>query len=219
MPQCRHCGLFSKVSNSQKHWDSVECKKFAEKQKLHCKSVRQDMAMEVQFFVSGQPIKRVSRFRYLGRILSDDDDDNHAALRQLNRAKEKWAQFNAILRSQGASPCVRGYFYKAVVQAVLLYGSESWTLTESTLCLFRSFHSRVARHLTSRNIRCLEDGTWHCPPTAEVLQAAGLETIYEYIQRRKDTVRNFVWTRSIYQVCRRRSALAGGRRVVWWRLP
>ena len=107
------------------------------------------MATRVSFKVGGEPIKRVSVFKYLGRLLSEDDDDNHAALRQLHRAKEKWRRFSAVLRSQGATPRTRGYFYKAVVQAVLLYGSESWTLTEYTLKMLRSFHNRVARNLTA----------------------------------------------------------------------
>jgi hypothetical protein len=36
------------------------------------------------------------------------------------------------------------YFYKAVVQAVLLYGSESWTVNEGIKRQFQSFHTRVA---------------------------------------------------------------------------
>ena len=104
------------------------------------------------FTVKGLPIKQVAQFKYLGRVLDEDEDDNHAAPWQLKQAKDKWGQLSAALKLQGADTRARGYFYKAVVQAVLLYGSESWTLTESTLKLFRSFHSRVARLLTGRHI-------------------------------------------------------------------
>ena len=41
---------------------------------------------------------------------------------------------------------------------------------------FRSFHARVARYITGRHIRELEDGTYFCPPTVEVLNEAGTHT-------------------------------------------
>ena len=134
--------------------------------------------------------------------------------------KEKWRRFSAVLCKQGASARTRGYFYKAIVQAILLYGSESWTISTSTLRILSSFNARVARHLTSRHIRPLEDGTWFCPPTTEVLEAAGLWTIEEYIKKRRHTIRGYVWTRPIYQECRRSATLSGqSGKVVWWRLP
>ena len=103
-----------------------------------------------------------------GIVLDKDDDHNHTALGQLKWSKEKWERLSAALKLQGADARARGYFYKAVVRAVLLYRSESWTLMESTLKLFHSFHSRVARHLTGCHISCLEDATWFCGICAKV---------------------------------------------------
>ena len=126
---------------------------------------------------------------------------------------------NQVLCAQGASAKARGYFYKAVIQAVLIYGSESWTLSERTLKLFCSFHNWVARHLTGRHIRHNEDGTWYYPPTADTLNHAGLETIETYIQRRRDTVRTFVRPRPLYQACIWSRALSTNvNKVVWWKL-
>ncbi len=85
-------------------------------------------------------------------------------------------------------PRVMGYFYKATVQTELLYDSESWTIPGRLNRQFQSFHSRATRFLTGKHIRPLEDGSWHCPPMKEVLQKAGLETVEEYIRRRKKTV-------------------------------
>ena len=53
-------------------------------------------------------------------------------------------------------------------------------------------HARVARYLTGRHSRQLEDGSWYHPPTDDVLEEAGLETVDTYIKRRRDTVRRFV---------------------------
>ena len=109
-----------------------------------------------------------------------------------------------------------GYFYKAVVQAILLYGSETWILTEGLKRQFQSFHSRVARFLTGKHIWPLEDGSWHCPSTEDVLREAGLETVEEYILRRRQTVRGFVRHRPVYLHCMLSAAeRVSARKIVW----
>jgi hypothetical protein len=132
----------------------------------------------------------VSKFKYLGRILEETDDDEHAANRQLtSRARARWGRIAKILTIDGASPRVMGYFYKAIIQTVLLYGSESWTLTGRMIgSRLHSFHHRVARYITGRHIKELEDGTYFCPSMKEVLNAAGMETIEVYMDRRRNTV-------------------------------
>lgn len=169
--------------------------------------------------VNGMEINKVSRFQYLGRILDDQDNDSHAAYRQLSIAREKWGKLSDAIRYQGARATTRGYFYKAIIQAILLYGSDTWTLTEVTLRPFRSFHARVGRHLTGKHIRQLTDGTWHYPSTTEVLRQAGLETIDVYIQRRRDTIWNYAYGRGLYQECRKSTPLSTDvNKVVWWDL-
>jgi hypothetical protein len=211
--------LFSRVANTQAHIDSKACMDGTTRRQIILQARRQELATRMTFQVDGQELKKQSQFKYLGRVLDDQDDDEHAALRQLTRARQKWGRISQMLRGQAASPRARGYFYKAIVQAVLLYGSETWTLSDRMLKLFRSFHHRVARHLTGRHIRQDDDGVWHCPPTADVLNQAGLETIDEYIRRRRETVRGFVRPRPLYQLCIRSRALSTNvHKVVWWKL-
>ena len=53
-----------------------------------------------------------------------------------------------ILVREGANACVSGLFYKAVVQAVLIYGLETWVLTPPVVRTLGAFHHRVACQLT-----------------------------------------------------------------------
>ena len=200
LPRCTSCGIFLKDANSEKHQATLECRRFTIVRDKEVRAERQVEALEVNFTIGDVEINRVKQFRYLGRVLDENDDDSHAAGRQLARARDKWRRFGHVLKSERVSPRVMGYFYKAVVQAVLLYGSETWTLTEGLKRQFQSFHSRVARFLTGKHIRPLEDGSWHCPPTEDVLQEAGLETVEEYILRRRQTVRGFVRHRPMLNV-------------------
>ena len=177
LPRCNLCGFFSNFARGKAHQESAECRNFAEKRHRHFQQKRQQMAREVSFNVNGEKIDKVSKFKYLGRILEETDDDDHAANRQLTRARARWGRIAKILTIDGASPRVMGYFYKAIIQTVLLYGSESWTLTIGMIGRLRSFHHRVARYITGRHIKELEDGTYFCPSMKEVLKAAGMETI------------------------------------------
>ena len=219
LPQCNRCGLFVKNANSGAHHETSGCQKFAVRRDKLIKQKRQAAATEVSFSINGEQIERVAQFRYLGRILDENDDDTHASFRQLARARTKWNRIGRVLRSEGMKPRAMGYFYKAVVQAILLYGSETWVVSDAHLRHFRSFHSRIGRHLTGRHIRLLEDGSWFCPPTVEVLEDAGLQTIDEYINRRRQTVRSFTRHRPLYEACRQSTALSTNiNKAVWWQL-
>ena len=121
--------------------------------------VEQD-SREVNFFVGGDEIKRVREFKYLGRILSEKDDDSPAIEANLRKARAKWAMFKKLLTREHMSRKVMGYFYKAIVQSILLFGAETWVVSEKNMRKLRSFHRRCARIIVNRHITCKSDGTW-----------------------------------------------------------
>ena len=118
-------------------------------------------------------------------------------------------------------PRIAAKFYKAVVQAVLLYGSETWNLTKSALARLEGFHVRAAykmarKHRPKRGA----NGIWVYPKTADVLEECGMSTIAKYIQVRRQTIATYVATRPIFTACvggewRRGSML----RQWWWEQP
>ena len=114
-----------------------ECQKYAERRVKLLRAKCQEAVTAVTFLIDGQEIERVKQFRHLGRILDEDGDDKHASSRQLARARSKWNRIGRVLRSKGMKPRAMGYFYKAIVQAILLYGSETWVVSDSHLKQFR----------------------------------------------------------------------------------
>ena len=56
------------------------------------------------------------------------DDDWPAVVGNLKKARKSWACLTRSLRREGANPRVSGMVFKAVVQAVLIFGSETWVL-------------------------------------------------------------------------------------------
>ena len=57
------------------------------------------------------------------------DDDWTSVVGNLRKARKSWARMESILGREGDIPRVSGMFLKAVVQAVLLFGSETWVIT------------------------------------------------------------------------------------------
>jgi hypothetical protein len=70
-------------------------------------------------------LEKVDSFQYLGWILAQDDDDVRALRQQIKKARGIWARVGQVLTADDTPPKVSAKFYKAVVQSVLLYGSET----------------------------------------------------------------------------------------------
>ncbi len=68
-------------------------------------------------------------FKSLGHLLTQDNDDIQAVRQQIRKARGTWARVGQVLRGENVKPRIAATFYKAVVQSVLLYGSETWNLT------------------------------------------------------------------------------------------
>ena len=58
-----------------------------------------------------------------------------------------------ILGREGADPRMSGLFFKAVIQAVLLFGSETWVLTPRMEGALGSVQHRVAQQMTGSHLR------------------------------------------------------------------
>ena len=80
-------------------------------------------------------------------------------------------------------------FYITIVQAVLLYGADSWVIKKRDAIVLRSFHRRAARYMTGIHIRNLENDKWIYPDHEQLLKECGLLEIDTYIERRRGTLR------------------------------
>ena len=217
LPQCVSCGRVGTfLMLTEKHIASVECTVRSERLTKFRALKSRARLNNVTFQVNGVAIERVRSFKYLGRMISDKDCDQVAIEHQLQRARAKWKRFSKILTAEGMDSKIAGYFYKVVVQTVLLYGSESWVISKRQMRVLESFHRRVARYLSRRHIRKLEDGTWEYPSSEEILEQNGLYTIQEYIQRRRDTINRYIRNRPIYTRCIGSHSLVGRTKRFWW---
>ena len=69
---------------------------------------------------------------------------------------------------------VLGKFYKAVAQALLLFGAEIWVLTPRMERALEFFQNRVVRRISGKQRQQRRrDGIWEYPPLVEALREAG----------------------------------------------
>jgi hypothetical protein len=218
LPRCTKCGLFQRCVG-MKHQATADCMKATATLVRRQDAKGQKKAEAVAFTVNGCRIKNVREFKYLGRILENRDNDLPAVEQNLRKARQKWGRIGRILSKESAKPRVMASFYKAIIQSVLLYGAESWVISQRTLSKLRSFHRRCARYITGMHIRENSDGSWTCPSSEETLEAAGLWTVEEYIRRRRSTVMRYATERSIYRRCLASKPIASNvNQLVWWNI-
>ncbi len=123
-------------------------------------------------------------FKYLGWLIAYNDANNQAMRSNLRKASGCWARVSHVLRAENASPQTGGVFYKATVQAVLLYGSETWSLSPSSVKRLEGFRIRATWQMTGNRPKRNVDGSWTYPCSADVLNAASLKTITHYMEVR-----------------------------------
>ena len=127
----------------------------------------------------------------------------------------------ASLLSQNVAPSAAARFYQAIVQAVLLYGSETWVLSRTALARLEGFHIRAAYRMAKQHKPKRGQGhVWEYPRSEDVLKECGMKTMEEYIAIRRQTIATYVATRPILAECRRGERRRGAvPHQWWWELP
>ena len=111
------------------------------------------------------------------------DDDWPAVVRNLSRARAVWKRMTRILSREGAELQVSVFFFKAVVQVVLLFGSETWVVTPPYGQSTGGFQDQVAQQLTGRLTQQKTERKWEYTLAATAREEAGFQMMEQYIRR------------------------------------
>ena len=89
-----------------------------------------DRGINAEFFSEyGMPLTAVPSFKYLGHIIFSIDNDWPAVELNLRQVWLKWGRMVKILVREDVDKRMTGKLYVVVVQAVLLFGLETWVAT------------------------------------------------------------------------------------------
>lgn len=87
-----------------------------------------------------------------------------------------------MLKEENASLKVSGVFYKAIVQGVLLFGSETWKLSPASIKSLEGFHLRAALCMVGMHPTQTPNRTLTYPSSKNELKAVGLKVINHHIR-------------------------------------
>jgi hypothetical protein len=154
------------------------------------------LALCCQFTVHRDTLHRVEvfNFKYLGRMMAQDNNNIQAMQHQLHKAQGTWARVGQILRRENVAPQVAAKFYKAVIQAVLLYGSKTWNLTKAVLARLEGFHVRAAYHMAQvYRPKRMARNRWVYLKMSDVLEDCSMEAIQHYIEMHWSTIVIYIY--------------------------
>ena len=131
-----------------------------------------------------KPMETVSTFKYLGQLMTTGDDNWPSVAGNLVKARKSWGHQSRILSREWADKRVLGNFFKAVVQAVLMFGAETGVLTPRIERALERFQHGSARRITGRQPqrRGYRQCTYH--PLNDAMREAGFKGIRKAIKRR-----------------------------------
>ena len=135
----------------------------------------------------GRTLETVTSFKYMGRVLTEVDDDWPVVVENLNKSRKSWALLTRILVWEGANPRVSGTFFRALVHAVLIFWSEMWVRNPRMGRALGMFQNGVAMRITGINTGKLEEGGWEYPPLMAAMEEAGFAEIGVYILKWHNT--------------------------------
>ena len=217
LPRCPLCGYFT--GNLDQHQRTEVCRKGRARRVNEEKQKKQAKVDEIKFYVKNKELERVREFTYLGRVFSEDDNDTKCIERQLSKAKSRWWRMARILKHEGANAKTMAKFYMAIIQAILLYGAESWALTRGHLRKLNSFHLRSVRYMTGKHIRKRENDSWEYPNHEDLLTECRLKEIGHYIEQRRNTLGQYLRTHKIelmHEANRTRTPSRNIKKNLWW---
>ena len=84
-----------------------------------------------------------------------------------------WGRIRKILWREGSEPDVSEKFYRKVIQAVLLFGAETWVLSAPMAHKIEVVHVGLLRQVTKVKSKSLKDSSWQKVAAYKVLQRAG----------------------------------------------
>ena len=91
LPRCPRCDLqVSRKALNGRHLETNQCRTGAERKLQRLAAAEGEAATERAFHAYGKNMRAVTEFRYLGRILTNTDNDCPAVAGNLRKARVTW---------------------------------------------------------------------------------------------------------------------------------
>lgn len=103
--------------------------------------------------VSDMTIKEVEEFCYLGDVIDAEAGAERAVRARTAAAWKKWREMSSLLTNGGIPLKCRAQVYEMCVRSVLLYGAETWPLTQKLTEQIRGCDRRMMRFMAQVKLK------------------------------------------------------------------
>ena len=128
--------------------------------------------------VDGGVLEEVQQFCYLGDVLDCEAGVERAVRARVAAAWGRWREIASLLVNHSIELRSRGSVYEACVRSALLYGAETWALTDRLTKVLCSCDRRMLRYMAG--VRWQDGRT-----SIEVAKACGVEDLVSVLTRRR----------------------------------
>ena len=97
--------------------------------------------------VDEENIEMVEEFTYLGATVARENGVQRDVVKRIGKARSVFVRLNKTWRTRNIREDTKIKIFKSMVKPVLLYGSESWTITEETRKKLQVFINRCLRSI------------------------------------------------------------------------
>ena len=108
---------------------------------------RKENTPQIKLEIDGTEIKQVQNFKYLGQTISDDGKCDVEITKRIEIARGAFNNLKGALLSSNISLNTKKRIIKCYVWSTLLYGCETWTVTQSHINKLQAFEMWVYRKL------------------------------------------------------------------------
>ena len=99
LPRCPRCDLqVSRKALKGRHLETSQCRTGTERKRQRLAEAEMLATSEKAFHAYGIQMRAVAEFKYLGRVLTNTDDDWLAVAGNIRKARASWGRLERILR-------------------------------------------------------------------------------------------------------------------------
>ena len=102
---------------------------------------------QASFSVNGNVVECVDKFTYLGSVITPDGGAKEDVMTRIRKAQGAFAQLTPIWRSNQLTLRTKVRIFNSNVKSVLLYGCETWLVTDEVTKKLQVFVNRCLRRI------------------------------------------------------------------------
>ena len=109
------------------------------------KSLRVKHKLATSVRIEGKEVEDVSEFKYLGSLVTQSGGAEEDVESRIKKAQNAFVMLNRVWRSNIIKTSTKLKFFNSNVKSVLLYGAETWLMTEKLRSRLQTFVNKCLR--------------------------------------------------------------------------